>query len=62
MCQYCIYNIFKISEKQLEECQQVEAYIKENRYIVLKNKKTNIKQHVYYHLVTFSGQEAYLKY
>lgn len=52
----------KIPEKQLEECQQVEAYIKENRYFVLKNKKTNIKQYVYYHLVTFSGQEAYLKY
>ena len=43
-CVNIAFTIYlKIPEKQLEECQQVEAYIKENRYIVLKNKKTNIK-------------------
>ena len=43
-CVNIAFTIYlKIPEKQLEECQQVEAYIKENRYPVLKNKKTNIK-------------------
>ena len=43
-CVNIAFTIYlKIPEKQLEECQQVEAYIKENRYIFLKNKKTNIK-------------------
>ena len=43
-CVNIAFTIYlKIPEKQLEECQQVEAHIKENRYPVLKNKKTNIK-------------------
>ena len=44
LCVNIAFTIYlKIPEKQLEECQQVEAHIKENRYPVLKNKKTNIK-------------------
>ena len=43
-CVNIAFTIYlKIPEKQLGECQQVEAYIKESRYTVLKNKKTIIK-------------------
>lgn len=43
-CVNIVFTIYlKIPEKQLGECQQVEAYIKESRYTVLKNKKTIIK-------------------
>lgn len=43
-CVNIAFTIYlKLPEKQLGERQQVEAYIKENRYTVLKNKKTIIK-------------------
>lgn len=43
-CVNIAFTIYlKLPEKQLGERQQVEAYIKENRYTVLKNKKAIIK-------------------